>query len=66
MPTDLEQMHWMASYPKGNIGLPFGPASGLCAIDIDTEDKDLIRYRLLPRCLSHVSDLDRMIDTVKK
>ena len=34
--------------------------------EIDTEDKDLIRYRLLPRCLSHVSDLDRMIEAVKK
>jgi hypothetical protein len=34
--------------------------------EIDTEDKDLIRHRLLPRCLSHVSHLDRMIDAVKK
>ena len=41
MPTTLEQQHWLASYPKGNIGLPFGPESGLCAIDIDTEDAEL-------------------------
>lgn len=34
--------------------------------EIDTEDKDLIRHRLLPRCLSHVSNLERMIDAVKK
>jgi len=34
--------------------------------EIDAEDKDLIRYRLLPRCHSHVSDLDRMIEAVKK
>jgi len=34
--------------------------------EIDTEDKDLIRYRLLPRCHSHVAELDRMIDAVKK
>ena len=34
--------------------------------EIDVEDKDLIRYRLLPRCLSHVKDLDRMIEAVKK
>src|SRR3546814_929242 len=43
MPTDEEQQHWLASFPKGNIGLPFGPASGLCAIDIDTEDEALVQ-----------------------
>lgn len=43
MPDELERAHWIASYPKGNIGLPFGPASGLCAIDIDTEDAELTR-----------------------
>lgn len=42
MPDHLEQAHWLASFPKGNIGLPFGSASGLCAIDIDTEDEALI------------------------
>jgi P4 family phage/plasmid primase-like protien len=41
MPTEAEQGHWLARYPNGNIGMPFGPASGLCAIDIDTQDKDL-------------------------
>jgi putative DNA primase/helicase len=41
MPTQLEQQHWLASYPKGNIGLPLGPASGICVIDIDTEDAAL-------------------------
>jgi demethoxyubiquinone hydroxylase (CLK1/Coq7/Cat5 family) len=34
--------------------------------DIDTDDKDLIRYRLLPRCHNHVSNLDRMIEVAKK
>jgi len=34
--------------------------------EIDTEDKDLIRYRLLPRCHSHVAELDRIIEAVKK
>src|SRR5947208_5035129 len=29
--------------------------------EIDSEDKDLIRHRLLPRCHGHVSSLDRMI-----
>jgi Domain of unknown function (DUF2383) len=34
--------------------------------DIDTDDRDLIRYRLLPRCQNHVNDLDRMIAAVEK
>lgn len=42
MPSALEMTHWVASFPKGNIGLPFGVESGLCAIDIDTEDEALI------------------------
>lgn len=41
MPDMIEQNHWLASFPKGNIGLPLGPASGLCIIDIDTEDEVL-------------------------
>lgn len=41
MPTETEQAHWLASYPFGNIGLPLGPASGVCIIDIDTEDEAL-------------------------
>lgn len=43
MPSEAIQQHWLASYPNGNIGLPFGPASGLCAIDIDTDDEALIK-----------------------
>lgn len=42
MPSQLEQNHWMASFPNGNIGLPLGPASKVCIIDIDTEDDALI------------------------
>ena len=34
--------------------------------EVDAEDKDLIRHRLLPRCNSHVAALDRMIVAVKK
>jgi demethoxyubiquinone hydroxylase (CLK1/Coq7/Cat5 family) len=34
--------------------------------EVDSEDKDLIRHRLLPRCNSHVAALDRMIEAVKK
>lgn len=41
-PSEAEQAVWLRSYANYNIGLPFGAASGLCAIDIDTEDKSLI------------------------
>jgi len=40
MPSESLQRHWVASFPNGNIGLPFGPASGLCAIDIDLDVED--------------------------
>lgn len=33
----------LAGFPKGNIGLPFDPALGLGAIDIDAEDEGRIR-----------------------
>lgn len=41
MPDEHEQAHWLHSYPRGNIGLPLGSCSGVCIIDIDTEDQDL-------------------------
>ncbi|MGN6820618.1 MAG: bifunctional DNA primase/polymerase, partial [Sphingomonas sp.] len=41
MPTEAMREHWLVTYPDSNIGLPFGPASNLCAIDIDTEDEAL-------------------------
>lgn len=40
--SQAEKDAWVRSYPNHNIGLPFGAASGLCAIDIDTEDEKLI------------------------
>lgn len=39
MPSEAVCNHWLTEYPRCNIGLPFGPASGLCAIDIDTLDE---------------------------
>lgn len=42
MPDTIEMNHWMHSFPEGNIGLPLGIASGMCMIDIDTEDEALI------------------------
>lgn len=43
MPSEAMRQHWVATYPDSNIGLPFGEASGLCAIDIDTEDDTLVK-----------------------
>src|SRR5690606_20889065 len=42
MPSEEEREDLISRYPHGNIGLPFGPASGLCAIDIDTTDEALV------------------------
>jgi P4 family phage/plasmid primase-like protien len=39
MPSEAIRGLWLSTYPDSNIGLPFGDASGLCAIDIDTEDQ---------------------------
>ena len=43
MPTEEERAAWLANFQDGNIGLPMGPASGLIAIDIDSEDPNVIR-----------------------
>lgn len=42
MPSESIRQHWLETYPDSNIGLPFGEASGLCAIDIDTLDEKLV------------------------
>jgi putative DNA primase/helicase len=43
MPSAAVREHWLATYARSNIGLPFGPASKLCAIDIDTTDEVLVK-----------------------
>jgi putative DNA primase/helicase len=43
MPSAAVREHWLTSYSRSNIGLPFGPASKLCAIDIDTLDEALVK-----------------------
>jgi P4 family phage/plasmid primase-like protien len=43
MPSEAIQQHWLTEYGSGNIGLPFGPCSGLCAIDIDTLDEEQVK-----------------------
>lgn len=43
MPSEAVQNHWLVEYPNCNVGLPFGPASGLCAIDVDTLDPDQVK-----------------------
>ena len=42
MPDADEQTAWLGSFPSGNIGLPLGKESGICVIDIDTDDETLI------------------------
>lgn len=46
MPSEAIRQMWLGMYPDSNIGLPFGKASGLCAIDIDTEDEALVKVIL--------------------
>jgi hypothetical protein len=42
-PDDALREQWLALHPAHNIGLPLGPASGICMVDIDTEDEHLQR-----------------------
>lgn len=50
MPTEREQHEWLRFKATGNIGLPMGAASGVVAIDIDSEDPRVQRIveQLLP------------------
>lgn len=41
--SESEQRSWLASCPRGNIGLPAGPASGLIFIDVDTDDPEVFK-----------------------
>ena len=44
MPNEAEQETWLRQFPDGNIGLPLGPACGMCMVDIDDpESEDAIR-----------------------
>lgn len=51
MPTKEEQSAWLGQWGEGNIGMPMGPASGLVAIDIDSEDPRVLRVidAMLPK-----------------
>lgn len=42
MPSEEEREEWLSRYPSHGIGLPLGSASGLCIVDIDTEDPEKI------------------------
>lgn len=42
LPSFTEATEWENNF-NGNIGLPCGPASGVIAIDIDTEDSEVAR-----------------------
>ncbi|TIW23044.1 MAG: hypothetical protein E5V65_02340 [Mesorhizobium sp.] len=50
MPTEHEQKLWLTQKGNGNIGLPMGAASGVVAIDIDSDDARVQRIveQLLP------------------
>jgi putative DNA primase/helicase len=50
LPTREDQQMWLQVFGQNNIGLALGPQSGLCMIDIDTDDPVLnaIFQRLLP------------------
>lgn len=41
MPTENEISEWESKFYNYNIGLPCGPAAGIIAIDIDTDDPKL-------------------------
>lgn len=51
MPSEDERRVWLDNFPTGNIGLPLGACSGLVAVDIDTDDTQIIRLldMLLPK-----------------
>ncbi|RUU75098.1 bifunctional DNA primase/polymerase, partial [Mesorhizobium sp. M7A.F.Ca.MR.362.00.0.0] len=38
MPTEREQREWLTQKGDGNIGMPMGAASGIVAIDVDSDD----------------------------
>lgn len=42
MPAPELRKVWLREYPNGNMGLPLGPAAGLLAIDLDTEDERVL------------------------
>lgn len=50
-PSIAERDHWLRTYADSNIGLPFGQASGLCSIDIDTVDQ--AQVEAIMDCLPH-------------
>lgn len=44
MPTESEAQQWFKNYQReGNLGLALGQASGLVAVDVDTEDTQLLK-----------------------
>ncbi|WP_181176983.1 MULTISPECIES: phage/plasmid primase, P4 family [unclassified Mesorhizobium] len=51
MPTEREQHIWLQQKGNGNIGMPMGAASGIVAIDVDSDDPRVQRIieQLLPK-----------------
>lgn len=50
MPDPDEQQAWLEQFPDANIGLVLGEQSGICVLDIDTTDEELIKLitKILP------------------
>ncbi len=48
-PSADQKDGWLRNNATGNIGLPLGPASGLCIVDIDVDDPDLVNS--IRKCL---------------
>lgn len=51
MPTEAEQELWLLMFGDCNIGVPNGPMSGVCVIDIDRDDPRVMAIvdRILPK-----------------
>ncbi len=46
-----QQAEWLHAYPDGNMGVVLGEQSGMCMLDIDSEDEGLIQLirKLVPQ-----------------
>jgi putative DNA primase/helicase len=43
MPDADTQAQWLLGYPDGNVGLPLGSQSGMLAIDLDSDDPQVLK-----------------------
>jgi putative DNA primase/helicase len=43
LPDEEQQRYWISEFPYSNIGIVLGEQSGMCMLDIDTQDENLIK-----------------------